>query len=167
MLNISLEKIMPNAVIFCLILLFIILQGCARHPSHLTPDRKPITDVSQGEPLVYENNVGDTWDPAWADDDNLYSPSNDGTGWYEGANSNIAFSMISGNDFMKLDGKTVNPLSETGTWGGDGPDGRTWKSSGCISVDGTLYFVVSRHMYGDIGKDPFRRQTAINTSIIN
>lgn len=113
--------------------------------------QKKITDVRQGPYKTYEQSVGDTWDPAWADDDNLYAASDDGSGWNEAANSNISFSCISGSDFLNLSGATVNAMTETGIWGaGNGPDNRTWKSSGCISVDGTLYLVIGRHMYGDV-----------------
>jgi hypothetical protein len=128
---------------------------------------KPVTDVQQGKYKSYGESVGDTWDPAWAEDNNLYTASDDGSGWNNAANSNICFSRISGTDFQGLIGKTINPMKESGGWGaGNGPDGRTWKSSGCYCVDDILYLFIGRHMYGDVGKDPFRRQTAINSSII-
>ena len=47
-----------------------------------------------------------------------------------------------------------------------GPDGCTWKSSGCTSLDGVLYWVVARHKYGEDSGDPYRRQPAQNASII-
>lgn len=36
-----------------------------------------VTSFSIGEPIVVPGNFGDTWSLAWADDDRLYSPSND------------------------------------------------------------------------------------------
>jgi hypothetical protein len=47
-----------------------------------------------------------------------------------------------------------------------GPDGCTWKSSGCTFIDDALYLVVARHKYGETSGDPQRRQTAQNASII-
>lgn len=43
--------------------------------------------------------------------------------------------------------------------GGYRMDGRSWKSSGCLALDGALYLVVARHHYG-------ARQTARDASII-
>jgi hypothetical protein len=126
-----------------------------------------ITDVRPGEFKVYSESVGDTWDPTWADDDQLYAASNDTSGWNEACSSNVAFNRMTGDDFLNLNGATVNGMSESGGWGaGDGPDGRTWKTSGCMCVDGVLYLVIARHMYSDKSKECFGRQSAINSSII-
>jgi hypothetical protein len=148
------------------------LLGCSGPgPAHQRSEEpgavSGITDLRLGDYRTYQQSVGDTWDPAWADDDNLYSASNDTSGWDEACASNIAFNKIAGSDFLTLKGQTINGMSDSGGWGApEGPDGRTWKSSGCLCLDGTLYLVVGRHMYGDKSKDPFRRQTAINSSII-
>jgi hypothetical protein len=40
-----------------------------------------IGGVRVGAPMRIPNNEGDTWAVAWADDDNLYSPVNDGLGF--------------------------------------------------------------------------------------
>jgi hypothetical protein len=149
----------------------LVLTDCVRAgddpPLDAPRNSRPITDVRAGDFKVYKASVGDTWDPTWADDDNLYAASNDTSGWDEACSSNIAFNRMSGDDFLNLTGKTVNGMLETGGWGtGEGPDGRTWKSSGCVSVNGMLYLVIGRHMYGDKSKDHFRRQTAIDSSII-
>ena len=45
-------------------------------------------------------------------------------------------------------------------------DGCTWKSSGCAFIDGSLYWVIARHTYGEISGDPHLRQTAGNASVI-
>ena len=39
-----------------------------------------------------------SWVAAWAEDDNLYSPSDDTGGFHKAANANIAFNRITGND---------------------------------------------------------------------
>ncbi len=130
------------------------------------PPGSRLKGVRVGVPVPVADNAGDTWVAAWADDDNLYSPSNDTTGFHEIANSNIAFNRISGNDPLHLSGVTVNPMSGYGKAVETGPDGCTWKSSGCTFLDGALYWVVARHHYGDDSGDPHRRQTAQNASII-
>jgi hypothetical protein len=122
--------------------------------------------VRVGNPVPLGDNQGDTWVAAWADDDTLYSPSDDTSGFHKAANANVAFNRISGGDPMHLSGVTVNPLQDYGKEGQKGPDHCTWKSSGCTFIDGVLYLVVARHMYGEDSDDPNRRQTAQNASII-
>jgi len=122
--------------------------------------------VGIGTPLPVADNSGDTWVAAWADDDNLYSPSNDTGGFHKGPSANIAFNRIAGSDPLHLSGITVNPMQDYGGEGKKGPDGCTWKSSGCTFIDGVLYWVVARHEYGETSGDPYRRQPAHNASII-
>jgi hypothetical protein len=126
----------------------------------------PITDVKLGNAKLYSNGIGDTWDPAWAEDDSLYSPGNDGSGWDKSCASNVFFNITSGVDPLHLIGRTVNGMPEYDGWAKEGPDGCTWKSSGCIAVDGSLYFVVARHKYGTKSGDPHQRQTVSRASII-
>jgi hypothetical protein len=129
------------------------------------PSRR-LQSVSVGAPVPVEDNSGDTWVAAWADDDNLYSPSDDTTGFHKAPSANIAFNRISGSDPLHLSGITVNPMTEYGKGGDKGPDGCTWKSSGCTFIDSALYWVVARHEYGETSGDPYRRQPAHNASII-
>jgi hypothetical protein len=125
-----------------------------------------LRSVRVGTSVPVEDNSGDTWVAAWADDDNLYSPSNDTTGFHKAASANVAFNRISGDDPSHLSGITVNPMQAYGEAGKKGPDGCTWKSSGCTFIDGVLYWVVARHEYGETSGDPYRRQPAHNASII-
>ena len=122
--------------------------------------------LNVGTPLPLEDNSGDTWVAAWADDDNLYSPSNDTGGFHKQPYSNISFNRIDGSDPLHLSGVTVNSMTEYGKGGDKKSDGCTWKSSGCTFVDGVLYWVVARHEYGETSGDPYRRQPAHNASII-
>jgi hypothetical protein len=117
-------------------------------------------------PVPLEDDRGDTWVAAWAGDDNLYSPSDDGTGFHRAPSANVAFNRIEGNDPFHLSGTTVNPMQDYGKGGEKGPDGCTWKSSGCTFIDDALYLVVARHIYGEASGDLQRRQTAQNASII-
>jgi hypothetical protein len=127
---------------------------------------RPIRSVELDAAIPVATSGGDTWAPAWAEDGNFYSPSNDTSGMHNAANSNIAFNRFPGTDPVPLDGITVNAMRDYGLEGEKGRDGCTWKSSGCTFIDGALYLVVARHMYGEESKDKFRRQTAANASII-
>jgi hypothetical protein len=88
----------------------------------------------------------------------------------------IVFNRLTGNDPLNLTGESITRLPDFNAvdcaerdplpfWLA-GPDGRTWKSSGCISVDGTLYWAISRHNYGNVWGRTCTRQSAVNASII-
>ncbi len=127
---------------------------------------RPLTGIHVGKAVNPADSNGDTWIAAWAGDGNLYSPSNDTRGFHKACNANIAFNLLEGTDPFQLRGTTVNPMSEYGRESQLGPDHCSWKSSGCIWLDGALYWVVARHHYGDDSGDPYKRQTAQNASII-
>jgi hypothetical protein len=131
-----------------------------------SPDSKPIKTIRVGNPISVLNNRGDTWVGAWADDGDIYSPSNDTSGFGVVCDSNLAFNRISGDDPLRLTGVTVNPMTEYGKLGAELADKCNWKSSGCLSIDGVFYWVVARHHYGETSGDSFMRQTAQNASII-
>jgi hypothetical protein len=138
----------------------------ASWPEAIGESSRPLTAIKVGEATKLPNNSGDTWIAAWAGDDNLYSPSNDTSGFAKSCNANVAFNRIAGSDPLRLSGTTVNPMTDYGKGGQRGRDGCTWKSMGCIWVDGALYLAVSRHLYGEDSADPHRRQTAENASIL-
>ena len=119
-----------------------------------------------GSPVPLADNSGDTWVAAWADDGNLYSPSDDTEGFHKAGSANVAFNRIDGSDPLQLSGVTVNTMPDFGKGSARGADGCTWKSSGCASIDGVLYWVVARHKYGEDSGDVTRRQPASNASII-
>ena len=139
-------------------------NGYTDQPSRA--EGQPLRAVRVGRPVPILDSQGDTWVAAWADDDNLYSPSNDTRGFRMAASANIAFNRLSGNDPLNLSGVTLNPMVEYGKGSEEGPDGCTWKSSGCTCLEGVLYWVVARHRYGEKSGDPHRRQIAQNASII-
>lgn len=108
---------------------------------------------------------GDTWDPFWADDGNLYAFNCDGRGF--GSNPmNLAFNKLAGEAPDALAGSQVNPMSEYGKSGQKGPDNATWKACGQECIDGVFYAFVSRNTYGSDSHDPLTRQTAVNASLI-
>jgi hypothetical protein len=130
-------------------------------------DDSSIHSITVGEIHPVETSNGDTWDFAWTKQDQLYSPSNDSGGFPGCArNDNLIFNKIIGNDPAKLDGRTLNDMEEYGS-GNVMNDGRTWKSSGCLSLDGVLYWLIARHMYGGDAKvDYDKRQSAKDGSFI-
>ena len=113
----------------------------------------------------WDDSNGDTWDPAWAEDDVLYSLNCDGRGFGHPPR-NLALNSLSGPDLTHLVGKTVNAMDAYGIAGQTGPDGATWKSTGMECIDGTLYTFVCRNTYGNKSKDPEMRQTSFNASLI-
>ena len=127
---------------------------------------QPPKTVRVGPAVSAGDSHGDTWVGVWAADGNLYSPSNDTQGFRHATSSNIAFNRLEGNDPLRLAGTTVNPMADYGKETEEGPDGCTWKSSGCTFLDGAFYWVVARHLYGEESADPHRRQTAQNASIV-
>ena len=131
---------------------------------------------------------GDTWNMAWSREGDLYSPVNDGCGFYDHETGivyparhvmmakipadYVAQPYIYGKNVSYMDDFSVFGMTNAGTNMDPsqlkrGPDGCTWKSSGCKMIDGTLYLVVARHRYGqDCPDDPLKRQSAENASII-
>jgi hypothetical protein len=126
---------------------------------------KPLA-IHVDPPISVADNLGDTWVTAWAADGAVYTPSDDTKGFHTAASSNIAFNKVTGDDVGNLTGVTVNLMGDYGKSGQKGADGCTWKSSGCYCLDGTIYWVVARHKYGEDARDPQRRQPAGNASII-
>jgi hypothetical protein len=122
-----------------------------------------IVDVQLGTPAYYDFG-GDSWDPAWAQDDELYTAVNDGAG--PGTlKRNIGFSKITGNDPLALSGQLQSIMDEYGEMNAPiATDGRNWKSGGGISIDGVLYMSIGMDRYVDAGYGG--RQTRINASII-
>jgi hypothetical protein len=127
----------------------------------------PIADVLLDLSRIHKWNDanGDTWDPFWADDDNLYAFNCDGRGF--GSNPmNIAFNKLAGQAPNALVGSQVNAMPEYGIGSQKGPDNATWKACGQECIDGAFYAFVSRNTYGNDSHDPLTRQTALNASLI-
>jgi hypothetical protein len=132
-------------------------------------DDSAIHSIDVGEPLVIEagsNVSGDTWMPAWMADGTVVSPANDTHGFSAPQGSNINFNRLTGDTPETLKGETINVMAEFGHDTEHGPDGCTWKSSGCLALDGNLYWVVGRHEYGEETGDRFKRQPAHNGTIL-
>jgi len=126
----------------------------------------PIRAITVGPPVPVEDNAGDTWALAWTRERELFSPSNDTKGFHLAGSGNVMFNRIVGDRVDNLTGETVNTMSDYRRANEEGPDICSWKTSGCIAVDGALYLLVARHQYGEKSGDPTRRQSAQNASII-
>ena len=109
--------------------------------------------------------AGDTADPFWADDDQLYCFSCDGRGFGRQPR-NLCFNVLRGSDLSQLQGELVNSMDEYGRANDTGPDGATWKVCGQECIDGVFYAFVARNAYGDKSHDPLLRQTSFNSSLI-
>jgi hypothetical protein len=127
----------------------------------------PVADVFLDLNRIHkwDDSNGDTWDPFWADDDNLYAFNCDGRGFGRDG-MNLAFNGLSGETPDALVGRQVNPMIEYGRGGQKGPDQATWKACGQECIDGVFYAFVSRNTYGSDSHDPLTRQTAVNASLI-
>jgi hypothetical protein len=122
-----------------------------------------IVDVQLGTPTYFDVG-GDSWDPTWAQDNDLYAAVNDGAG-FGTLKRNIGFNQISGNDPLTLTGQLKNIMDEYGEMNAPiATDGRNWKSGGSIAVDGMLYMSIGMDRYVDASYGG--RQTRINSSII-
>ncbi len=113
----------------------------------------------------WHDSNGDTWDPFWADDDQLYTFNCDGRGFGRQPR-NLAFHVLTGGSMTSLVGRLVNSMDEYGKGGQKEADGATWKVMGQECVDAVFYGFVSRHLYGKDSGDPLMRQTAFNASLI-
>ena len=113
----------------------------------------------------WDTSNGDTWDPFWADDDNLYSFNCDGRG-FGSTGQNLAFNELSGAALDQLAGRQINSMEEYGKSGFKRADGATWKVCGQECIDGVFYGFVARNIYGNESKDALMRQTSFNASLI-
>lgn len=113
----------------------------------------------------WDDSNGDTWDPFWADDNQLYAFNCDGRG-FGNDGRNLALNVLAGSDFDSLTGRQVNSMDEYGKSIEKLPDNATWKVCGQECIDGVFYAFVSRNVYGHESHDPLMRQTAFNSSLI-
>lgn len=119
-----------------------------------------LTGYELGEPVFDRQSVGDTWIPAWSNDGNLYTASDDTVGFdnqcvwsdehpYDGFD--IAFNMLDGDPAGDgLHGTTIQCLREYNAWAGLYCGQETcadpvpeWKATNSISVNGDLYMAVT------------------------
>ncbi len=118
----------------------------------------------------WDDSMGDTADPFWADDDQLYHFACDGRG-FGSLQRNLCFNKLSGVELDSLKGSAVNSMDEYGTNGASmngtsTNDGANWKVTGQECIDGVFYAFVARNKYGNRSKDPLMRQTSVNASLI-
>jgi hypothetical protein len=155
---------MKNAMLFILALILAAEFAQAAEPEPgTTPIAAVVPDLHRLQ--KWNDMHGDTADPFWADDDNLYHFTCDGRGFGK-EQRNFCFNKLTGPDLAGLKGELVNSMDEYGKAGDAGADAATWKASGQECVDGVFYAFVVRNIYGDKSKDPLMRQTSFNASLI-
>jgi hypothetical protein len=132
----------------------------AAKPARITDVVLDLNDIHK-----WNNSNGDTWDPFWAEDDNLYAFNCDGRGFGKEPR-NLAFNRLSGDSPTTLTGSVVNTMDEYGKSGQKEADNATWKACGQECIDSVFYAFVSRNAYGSDSGDYWLRQTAFNCSLI-
>lgn len=105
-----------------------------------------IIKAELGKPIRYPRSHGDLWMSTWADDDCLYSMSDDTQGFDQKCSSNLALHRITGVMPPEIVGETINPMTEYGKWAETLEDRAMWKANGLTCIDGVLYMSVSRHL---------------------
>lgn len=141
-------------------------------PAALAQDRT-IYGASLGPDKVYLQGFGDTWYATWADDGDLYVTSDDTSGFdgkcrsqLRGSGVNVSVNRLHGNDPTELSGESVNCLDAYDVWP-DPKNNVSWKTTGILSLDGTLYLVVEQDTYEDsanLGKETARDATIIKST---
>ncbi len=118
-----------------------------------------------GAAIPYHESCGDLWTTTWADDDALYSASDDTLGFDRACESNLAINRIDGVLPPDIRGVTVNAMRQFGALAEfRDEDGGMWKANGLSCVDGVLYLSVSRH--GHHSRNPFFIQETWDASIL-
>ena len=157
-------------------ILRILAAVCAMYAANSTSlAEEPSTPIAQIIPEIaavakWNDSNGDTADPFWADDDQLYHFCCDGRG-FGSQQRNLCFNKLSGSELACLAGSLVNSMDEYGTNGASmngisTNDGANWKVTGQECIDGVFYAFVARNKYGNRSKDPLMRQTSVNASLI-
>jgi hypothetical protein len=123
----------------------------AEPPASPAGKKTRIVNAHIGDGIRLPNCSGDVWTTTWADDDHLYSVTDDTTGFNKACNSNLAVQRITGGPPPNIQGDTVNPMAEFGKAAELKEDGASWKASGLTCVDGVLYLAASRHYYDGVG----------------
>ena len=145
-------------------------SGAASTTTAATGSGQDITGGSVGigwTPSTPGTGNGDTWYNTWADNGNIYATGDDSYGYNVTCSNNFVVNELTGNDPSQLASPYTNCMTGYGNRG-DGQnykDGRTWKTDGVISVDGTLYVVVARQVDGT-GGYPNGYQSSSDVSII-
>jgi hypothetical protein len=148
---------------FVFLLLPALCAATARSEEPSTPIAAVWPDLASV--AKWDDSNGDTADPFWADDDNLYHFMCDGRG-FGTQPRNLNFNKLSGPSLTELHGESVNAMDEYGKANATEKDGANWKACGQECIDGLFYAFVARNRYGKDSKDPLLRQTSFNASLI-
>ena len=141
-------------------------SAAVKHPT----SQSNLIGASVGIPEVMSSwgqGMGDTWYNTWAGDGNIYATSDDAHGFNGTCDSNLVVNELIGSDPSEISSPYMNCMTSFGAIGNQGNynDGRTWKTDGIISVDGTLYLAVARQQDGT-GGYPNGLQPSDDASIV-
>lgn len=126
-----------------------------------------IEGAELGQAIPVGNSYGDVWSTTWAEDDALYTVSDDTKGFDEACSSNLAVHRLTGDEPSKLQAETVNCMTEYGEINEILEDAACWKANGMTCIDGVLYLSVSRHWYWQRPVvQPFDIQETADASIV-
>jgi hypothetical protein len=135
-----------------------------------------IHTVTYGTPFKYNSGYsakygnGDVWATTWADNDELYTATDDFSGWQAVApTSNMACNKLSSYATDgTMTGTTINSMTEFGAQLTTGSDGASYKAMGLVCIGGVLYMSAARQNYDGwtSGTLPYK-QTSANLQIIN
>lgn len=101
------------------------LGGSAEDIKGGDPAKLPIASAHLGNAVACEGSRGDVWTTIWADDHQLYSVSDDTTGFDNACSSNLAVHSIVRETPPNLRGKT--PESDEAVWGLGGSQPGGWR----------------------------------------
>lgn len=148
------------------------LGGHPRGPGNSPPPPggAPLSLIgySLGTPVLDQRSLGDTWGPAWSLDNQLYTASDDSTGFdnaYPSGYDIISNRLTGDPNQGNLHGVSLAGLSEYGPMeeGCNYDDGcNNWKATNMTSVNGVLYLGITITSYIDRGS----LQPQMNASII-
>ncbi len=112
----------------------------------------PAFHARLGEPVRYHGLHGDSWNPTWADDGDLYTIADDTEGFLDHPiSSNLAIYKITGDRPREIKVELVNTMPQFGKCTELNPvDNCCWKASSLSCIDGILYLAVSRNRYARI-----------------
>lgn len=157
----------PKAFLFVAAVLLIAISQLAWTRPKAAGAR--IHSITYGSPYKYNTGyatkyiLSDVWSNTWADDDKIYAVHDDSGGWQEadraGSGRNLEISQLSGYT-SSLTGTIVNTMDSFGTQGQTGADSASYKANGIISIRGTLYASVSRHITSGLSAAPFLQTTS-------
>lgn len=142
--------------------LILATAALAAHPVTASASASRPDGAQLYPPTTDSNSDGNVWSSTWAENGDLYSISDDTSGWNSTCDANFAIEEETGNDPLHLTGRIVNCMTAYGFAGQSAPNQYNWKAESIISIGGTLYASIGNMIYASNG----HRQYIENSTII-